>query len=123
MYFSPESHMCLNTETFEEEVLKDLGDRFRKPDHLYRQGNRLRFRSSSQGVDHLFAALPSHLCVKDFCWRGDRVSVLTREGPLLLLDISGFDAYMKEFSPMESGPEGELSADVLNSRSLNHPTL
>ena len=103
----------LNAETLREEVLSDPGDRFQEHDHLRREGNVLRIRSPCRRKDPLFLALPSHLQIRRLhCW-GDRVSILSREGQLLLLDISGLDAYMKEFCALESEPEGELGVDPL----------
>ena len=103
--------LYLNAKTFQEEVLSDPGDRFQEHDHLRRKGNMLRIRSPPQRKDRLFLALPSHLSIMTFRCRGDRVSILTKEGQLLLLDISGLDTYMKEFCVIESG---ELGVDLLN---------
>ena len=92
----------LNTETFQEEDLEDTGDRFRgPPDHLYRDGQMLRIRSPHRCTDHLFAALPPDLNILKICWCGDRAYIVSVEGRLLLLDISGLGPYMKEFCPAE----------------------
>jgi len=103
----------LNARTFREEVLSDPGDRFEEHDHLRRKGNMLRIRLPRRRKDRLFLTLPSHLNIKTFHCRGDRVSVLSREGRLLLLDISGLDTYMKEFAPWNpSAPEDDDSDDA-----------
>ena len=88
-----------NTKTFQEEVLSDPGDRFRKCDRLQRQRNILRIGSKGP----LFLALPSHLDPRMFHCHADRVSILSKERQLFLLDISGLDTYMKEFCRQSRG--------------------
>ena len=104
----------LNPETFKKEVVGKPDDRFQESDHLYRDGNKLWIRSSRGKIsvdDPLFLALPSHLVIIAFCWHGDRVCIVSREG-LLLLEVSCLDTYMKEYCHIESEPEGELRQDI-----------
>ena len=107
------THSYFNAKTFQEEHLSDPGDRFEEHGPLRGEGNMLRTRSPHGRKGHLFLALPSHLKINIFHCRGDRVTVLSNEGQLLVLDISGLDAYMKEFCAMESEPEGELGVYLL----------
>ena len=104
-------HIYLNAKTFQQEVISDVGDRFGKHDHLYLEENMLHIRSPRRRKDPLFLALPSYPDFKTFRCHGDRISILSGDGLLLLLNISGLDAYMKEFC-LE--PECELCADLLN---------
>jgi len=107
LYRTATGYRYLNPETFKEEIVRKLDDRFQEPNHLYHDDNMLRIRSSrrkNSSDDLLFLALPSHLNInfKGFHWRGDRVCLLTRERQLLLLDISCLDTYMKEYCHIES---------------------
>ena len=97
MYSCPWGRRYLNVKTFQEEVLSDPGDRFHDHDHLRRKGNMLHIRSPHRRKGPLFLALPPHLNFNTFRCHGDRVSVLSGDRRLLLLNISGLDAYMKEF--------------------------
>ena len=102
-----------NVKTLQVESLPNPGDHYRKYHHLRREGNMLRIRSPRRRKDHLFLALPSHLVIKTCCCRGDRVCILSEDGRLLLLDVSGLAPYMKEFCDTESELGGELCADPL----------
>ena len=115
MFGSKRRTFYLNAKTFREEVLSDPGDRFH--DRLHRKGNMLCIRSPRWWKDHLFVALPSHLKIKMFRCRGDRVIILTQQEQLLFLDVSGLDAFMKEFCAMESEPEGRF-VEVSNNRPI-----
>ncbi len=110
--------ICLNTETLQEETLKEPDDCFREPNHLYHTGNELRIRSSSQRDDPLFFTLPSRHTIKNFSSCGDRACILSREGQLLLFDVSCLDAYMKKHCRLES--KGKISCTQCRNN-LNHP--
>ena len=119
MYFERDRKpIYFNAKTFQEEVLSDPGDRFQELEHLRQKGNMLHIRSPCRRKDPLFLALPSHLDIGMFRCRGDRVGILSKDGQLLLLDISGLDPYMKEFCATESG---ELGLDLLKLVTNNHP--
>ncbi len=96
----------LDSETFQEEDLEHSGDRFQgpNPSHLYYDEEKRRIRLSSATEGSLFSALPSHLDVRYFSSRGDRVCIISKDRRLLLLDTSGLAAYM-EICNLQFQPE------------------
>ena len=103
----------INAKTFQKEIPPNASGRFRKHRHLRRKGNMLHIRSRRRWGDHLFLALPPHPEIRTCFCRGDRVCILSEDRRLLLLDVSGLAAYMKEFCDTESELGGELCVDLL----------
>src|SRR5258708_22362693 len=83
----------LNAETFQEEVSEHPGDRFQRPSHLYYDEEKLKIRLNVR-EGPLFSALPLNLNVREFSLRGDRACILSWNRRLLLLDMSGLEAYL-----------------------------
>src|SRR5258708_4443572 len=74
------------------------------PSHLYYDEEKRRIRLSSATEGSLFSALPSHLDVRYFSSRRDRVCIISKDRRLLLLDTSGLAAYM-EICNLQFQPE------------------